>query len=128
MALTGRVGSIPTLGTIPQFQSTSGKALADEEASSIPRRWRSGASSGTLEWRGSRRPPRPSASGKFDPSTEEWTSYSLPTIGTKTHGLQAVTVNGRTQIGMGYLGAGKVAKLEFRSREELQRLKSETRP
>ena len=65
---------------------------------------------------------------KFDPSTEEWTSYSLPTIGTKTHGLQAVTVNGRTQIGMGYLGAGKVAKLEFRSREELQRLKAETRP
>lgn len=65
---------------------------------------------------------------KFDPSTEEWTSYSLPTIGTKTHGLTAVTVNGRTQIGMGYLGAGKVAKLEFRSREELQRLKAETRP
>ena len=52
----------------------------------------------------------------------------LPTIGTKTHGLQAVTVNGRTQIGMGYLGAGKVAKLEFRSREELQRPKAETRP
>ncbi len=52
----------------------------------------------------------------------------LPTIGTKTHGLQAVTVNGRTQIGMGYLGAGKVAKLEFRSREELQRLRAETRP
>ena len=65
---------------------------------------------------------------KFDPGTEEWTSYFLPTIGTKTHGLQAVTVNGRTQIGMGYLGAGKVAKLEFRSREELQRLKAETRP
>ena len=65
---------------------------------------------------------------KFDPGTEEWTSYFLPTIGTKTHGLQAVTVNGRTQIGMGYLGAGKVAKLEFRPREELQRLKAETRP
>ena len=48
-------------------------------------------------------------------------------IGTKTHGLQAVTVNGRTQIGMGYLGAGKVAKLEFRPREELQQLKAETR-
>ena len=54
--------------------------------------------------------------------------FALPTIGTKTHGLQAVTVNGRTQIGMGYLGAGKVAKLEFRTREELQRLKVETRP
>ena len=67
------------------------------------------------------------AIAKFDPGTEQWTSYFLPTIGTKTHGLQAVTVNGRTQIGMGYLGAGKVAKLEFRTREELQRLKAETR-
>ena len=64
---------------------------------------------------------------KFDPTTEQWTSYFLPTIGTKTHGLQAVTMNGRTEIGMGYLGAGKVAKLEFRTREELQRLKAETR-
>ena len=67
------------------------------------------------------------AIAKFDPDTEQWTSYFLPTIGTKTHGLQAVTVNGRTEIGMGYLGAGKVAKLEFRTRAELQRLKVETR-
>ena len=67
------------------------------------------------------------AIAKFDPDTEQWTSYFLPTIGTKTHGLQAVTVNGRTEIGMGYLGAGKVAKLEFRTRAELQRLKAETR-
>ncbi len=66
------------------------------------------------------------AVAKFDPNTEEWTSYFLPTIGTKTHGLQAVTVNGRTEIGMGYLGAGKVAKLQFRTREELDRLKAET--
>ena len=67
------------------------------------------------------------AIARFDPDTDQWTSYFLPTIGTKTHGLQAVTVNGRTEIGMGYLGAGKVAKLEFRTREELQRLKAETR-
>jgi hypothetical protein len=29
---------------------------------------------------------------------------------------------------MGYLGAGKVAKLEFRTREELQRLKASLGP
>ena len=68
------------------------------------------------------------AIAKFDPNTEQWTSYFLPTIGTKTHGLQSATVNGRTQIGMGYLGAGKVAKLEFRTREELQRLKASLGP
>jgi len=64
---------------------------------------------------------------KFNPQTEKWTSYFLPTLGVKTHGLQAVTVNGRTQIGMGYLAAGKIAKLEFRTREEVLALKAQTR-
>jgi streptogramin lyase len=64
---------------------------------------------------------------KFNPTTEQWTSYFLPTLGIKTHGLQAVTVDGRTQLAMCYLGAGKCAKLEFRTREELQALKAQAR-
>ena len=63
------------------------------------------------------------AIGKFNPDTEQWTVYDLPTRGFRSHGLMAVTVNGRTQIGMAYLGAGKAAKLEFRTRAELQALK-----
>jgi streptogramin lyase len=63
------------------------------------------------------------AIGKFNPDTEQWTVYELPTRGFRSHGLMAVTVNGRTEIGMAYLGAGKAAKLEFRTRAELQALK-----
>ena len=63
------------------------------------------------------------AIGKFDPDTEQWTVYDLPTRGFRSHGLMAVTVSGRTQIGMAYLGAGKAAKLEFRTRAERQALK-----
>jgi hypothetical protein len=40
-----------------------------------------------------------------------WTSYYLPTLGIKTHGLIATSVKAKTYVGMGYLGTGKVAKL-----------------
>ena len=64
------------------------------------------------------------AIGKFNPDTEAWTIYDLPTRGFRSHGLMPVTVNGRTEIGMAYLGAGKAAKLEFRTRAEYQTLKA----
>jgi streptogramin lyase len=64
------------------------------------------------------------AIGKFDPGAELWTIYELPTRGFRSHGLKPVTINGRTQIGMAYLGAGKAAKLEFRSRPEHLALKA----
>jgi streptogramin lyase len=64
------------------------------------------------------------AIGKFNPDTEQWTIYELPTRGFRSHGLKPVTINGRTQIGMAYLGAGKAAKLEFRTRAEHQALKA----
>ena len=63
--------------------------------------------------------------GKFDPKTERWTRYDLPTVGTEAHGLQLATVNGRTQVTAPYFAAGKTAKLEFRTRGELQTLKAE---
>ena len=64
------------------------------------------------------------AIGKFNPDTEQWTIYDLPTRGFRSHGLRPVTINSRTQIGMAYLGAGKAAKLEFRTRAEHQALKA----
>ena len=64
------------------------------------------------------------AIGKFDPGTEQWIVYDLPTRGFRSHGLKPVTIDGRTQIGMAYLGAGKAAKLEFRSRAEHLALKA----
>lgn len=63
--------------------------------------------------------------GKFDPKTARWTTYDLPTRGFRSHGLQPVTVNGRTEVAIAYLGASKVAKLQFRTRDEHRGLKRE---
>ena len=64
------------------------------------------------------------AVGRFDPSTEEWTWYDLPTVGTESHGLQVVAVDGRTQVGVPYWGSSKMAKLEFLTHAERDALKA----
>jgi streptogramin lyase len=64
------------------------------------------------------------AVGKFDPKTEQWTWYDLPTRGTEAHGLQVVTVSGRVQLGVPYWGSSKMAKVEFITPEERQALKA----
>ena len=64
------------------------------------------------------------AVGRFDPESEEWTWYDLPTVGTESHGLQVVTVNGRTQVGVPYWGSSKMAKLEFLTHAERNALKN----
>ena len=64
------------------------------------------------------------AVGRFDPRTEEWTWYDLPTVGTESHGLQVVTVDGRTQVGVPYWGSSKMAKLEFLTAGERAALKA----
>jgi streptogramin lyase len=64
---------------------------------------------------------------KFDPRNARWTRYDLPTLGTEAHGLQVAKVNGRTQVTAPYFAAGKTAKLEFRTTEELNALKAEVR-
>jgi len=65
--------------------------------------------------------------GKFNPKTEKWTRYDLPTVGTEAHGIQLATVDGRTQLTVPYFAAGKTSKIEFRTKEELAALKAETR-
>ena len=64
------------------------------------------------------------AVGRFDPESTEWTWYDLPTVGTESHGLQVVTVNGRTQVGVPYWGSSKMAKLEFLTHAERDALKA----
>ena len=65
------------------------------------------------------------AVGRFNPTTETWTWYDLPTLGGESHGLQVVTVNGRTQVAVPYWGSSKIAKLELRTTEELAALRAE---
>ena len=50
--------------------------------------------------------------------------YDLPTVGTESHGLQVVAVNGRTQVGVPYWGSSKMAKLEFLTADERAALKA----
>ena len=64
------------------------------------------------------------AVARFDPESEEWTWYDLPTVGTESHGLQVVRVNGRTQVGVPYWGSSKMAKLEFLTHAERDALKT----
>ena len=64
------------------------------------------------------------AVGRFDPESEDWTWYDLPTVGTESHGLQVVTVDGRTQVGVPYWGSSKMAKLEFLTHAERDALKT----
>ena len=68
------------------------------------------------------------AVGRFDPESEEWTWYDLPTVGTESHGLQVVTVDGRTQVGVPYWGSSKMAKLEFLTADEREALKVAAAP
>lgn len=65
------------------------------------------------------------AVGRFDPKTEKWTMYQLPTLGTEVHGMQVVTVNGRPMLMVPEWASGKAARLEFRTNEELQALRAQ---
>ena len=62
--------------------------------------------------------------GRFDPKTEKWMRIDMPTLGTEAHGLQVYTVNGKTEITVPYWAAGKTAKVQFRTPEELAALKA----
>jgi streptogramin lyase len=65
------------------------------------------------------------AIAKFDPAKEEWTEYPLPTRGTEMRHIAIADRNGSTEVIMTYFRAGKVARLQFRSKEELQALRTQ---
>jgi streptogramin lyase len=64
---------------------------------------------------------------KFDPKTEKFTRYDMPSIAGELHGIRVVTVNGRTEVVQPQYALGTVARLQFRTKEELQSLKDEAR-
>ena len=61
---------------------------------------------------------------RFNPKTEQWSRVDMPTIGADAHGLQVRTVRGRTEITVPYWDAGKTAKVQFRTKEEVNALKA----
>ena len=62
---------------------------------------------------------------KFDPKTEHWTEYSLPTLGTELRHVSILEQNGTTQVYVPYERLSKEARLTFRTKEDLQALKNQ---
>jgi streptogramin lyase len=67
------------------------------------------------------------AIAKFDPATETWTEYPLPTRGIEMRHIALTEHNGTTEIILSYFRAGKVACVQFRTKEELQALRNEVK-
>jgi streptogramin lyase len=61
---------------------------------------------------------------KFDPETSKWTEYPFPTLGAETRYISLLEIDGGLQVILPYSRARKVARMTFRSKEDLQALKA----
>jgi streptogramin lyase len=64
---------------------------------------------------------------KFDPKTEQWTEYPLPSRGIDLRHISLSNLNGATQVVVGYTRNSKVARIAFRSKEDLEALTAQVR-
>jgi streptogramin lyase len=62
---------------------------------------------------------------RFDPKTEQWTEFPLPTRGIDLRHISLDERDGTLRIVVGYTRNSKVARMQIRSKEELQALKAE---
>jgi streptogramin lyase/mono/diheme cytochrome c family protein len=62
---------------------------------------------------------------KFDPKTSQWTEYPLPTLGAETRYFSLLEHSGSMQVILPYSRTRKVARMTFRSPEEIQALKKQ---
>jgi len=62
---------------------------------------------------------------RFDPKAEQWTEYSLPTRGIDLRHISLDERDGVTRIVVGYTRNSKIARMQVRSRQELQALKAQ---
>ena len=63
--------------------------------------------------------------GRFNPETEQWTEYMLPTRGTETRHIAVLDQSYPPTVVVPYWRSSKVARLQFRTRQDLQRLKAQ---
>lgn len=63
---------------------------------------------------------------KFDPKTEKWTEYYVPSLGFETHQIGVFDHNGPTQIALADERNSKIARVQFRTPDELRSLRAET--
>lgn len=62
---------------------------------------------------------------KFDPTTSKWSEYPLPTLGAETRYISMVERDGKMEIILPYSRARRVARMTFRTKEDLQALKQQ---
>jgi streptogramin lyase len=62
---------------------------------------------------------------RFDPKTEQWTEFPLPTRGINLRHISLDERDGVTRVVVGYTRNSKIARMQIRSREELQALKAQ---
>jgi streptogramin lyase len=64
---------------------------------------------------------------KFNPKTSKWTEYPFPTLGAETRYVSLLEKDGHLQVILPYYRARKVARMTFRSKQDLQALKARVR-
>jgi len=62
---------------------------------------------------------------KYDPKTAKWTEYPFPTLGAETRYVSLLERNGKMEVILPYARARRVARMTFRSKEDLQALKQQ---
>ena len=63
--------------------------------------------------------------GKFDPATEKWTEYMLPTHGAEVRHIALLDQQYPPVVVVAYWRSSKVARLQFRSTEDVQTLEKQ---
>lgn len=59
---------------------------------------------------------------KYDPKTSRWSEYDLPTLGTEMRYISLLYRNGKMEVIVPYWRTSKVARMMFRTKEEMQAL------
>jgi len=62
---------------------------------------------------------------KFDPKASKWTEYPFPTLGAEARYVSMVERGGKMEIILPYSRARRVARMTFRSKEDMQALKQQ---
>jgi streptogramin lyase len=65
------------------------------------------------------------AVAKFDPGTEQWTEYPLPTRGVEMRHVAISELHGSTEAVLSEFRVGKVAVMQFRTKDDLQALQTQ---
>jgi len=61
---------------------------------------------------------------KYDVKTSQWTEYPVPTLGAEMRYFSILEHNGSMQLILPYSRTRKVARMTFRTQEDIQALKS----